>query len=278
MTQKSTVKVMFSSTGGSNTSLIGIIDADGNLVANNEGITEVTGANDGKTEVTYTLEAGTYRVVSPVETSTEYKRGARVYYIDVAPAAPEVPEEKILVVGDNNMACTESHPVGDLGPYEFIKFTVEEDGHYKFTSDKLAGFTIYTTEINAEGADFAAGTGASWATYTFTEADLKAGTYWVGIIYIGGVGDYTITLEKHEHSFTDGKCECGADDPNYVPPHEHEFVEGKCECGETDPEYVAPEQPPVDEPTQPTEPTGFLAQLMAFFQMILAFFKNLFKF
>ncbi len=41
----------------------------------------------------------------------------------------------------------------------------------------------------------------------------------------------------HEHSFTEGKCECGESDPNYVP-HEHDFVEGKCECGESDPDYV----------------------------------------
>ena len=39
----------------------------------------------------------------------------------------------------------------------------------------------------------------------------------------------------HTHSYTEGKCECGATDPNYVPPHTHNFVDGKCECGEIDP-------------------------------------------
>ena len=48
--------------------------------------------------------------------------------------------------------------------------------------------------------------------------------------------------EEHTHSFTEGKCECGESDPNYVAPHTHNFVEGKCECGETDPNYV-PEVP-----------------------------------
>ncbi len=48
--------------------------------------------------------------------------------------------------------------------------------------------------------------------------------------------------ESHEHSFVDGKCECGETDPNYVPPHEHSFVDGKCECGETDPNYVPPHE------------------------------------
>ena len=40
------------------------------------------------------------------------------------------------------------------------------------------------------------------------------------------------------HSFENGACSvCGETDPNYVPPHEHSFVEGKCECGEVDPDY-----------------------------------------
>ena len=43
---------------------------------------------------------------------------------------------------------------------------------------------------------------------------------------------------EHEHSYTEGKCECGAEDPNYVPPHTHNFVDGKCECGAEDPDYV----------------------------------------
>ena len=47
----------------------------------------------------------------------------------------------------------------------------------------------------------------------------------------------------HEHVYVEGKCECGAEDPNYVAPHEHVYVEGKCECGAEDPNYVAPEVP-----------------------------------
>ena len=44
----------------------------------------------------------------------------------------------------------------------------------------------------------------------------------------------------HQHSYVEGKCECGEEDPNYVAPHTHNFVEGKCECGEEDPNYVPP--------------------------------------
>ena len=49
-------------------------------------------------------------------------------------------------------------------------------------------------------------------------------------------------VPPHEHNFVAGKCECGEEDPNYVPPHEHNFVEGKCECGEEDPNYVPPHE------------------------------------
>ena len=52
---------------------------------------------------------------------------------------------------------------------------------------------------------------------------------------IFGTGDGT----EHEHSYVDGKCECGESDPNYNPggEHQHNFVDGKCECGESDPDY-----------------------------------------
>ena len=53
----------------------------------------------------------------------------------------------------------------------------------------------------------------------------------------------TVVEATHEHTFTGGKCECGENDPTYVPPHTHSFVNGKCECGESDPGYV-PDTPP----------------------------------
>ena len=50
-------------------------------------------------------------------------------------------------------------------------------------------------------------------------------------------------VPPHEHNYIEGKCECGETDPNYVPPHEHNYIEGKCECGETDPNYIPPADP-----------------------------------
>ena len=46
----------------------------------------------------------------------------------------------------------------------------------------------------------------------------------------------TIVIEAPGHKFVEGKCFCGEEDPNYVPPHTHKFIDGSCECGE---EYVA---------------------------------------
>ena len=57
--------------------------------------------------------------------------------------------------------------------------------------------------------------------------------------------DYVAPQPEHTHSFVEGKCECGESDPDYKEPttdHTHSFVEGKCECGETDPNYVAPHE------------------------------------
>ena len=81
-------------------------------------------------------------------------------------------------------------------------------------------------------------------------------------------------VPPHEHNFVEGKCECGETDPNYIPPHEHNFVEGKCECGEIDPNYVPPHEhnfvegkcecgetdpnytPGTDDPEEPDEGLG----------------------
>lgn len=75
------VTLNMSSTGGSNTSAVGLLDADNNLIANQEAITLVTGT--GATAMTYTgLPAGTYRVVSPE--NADYARGARVISVKVS--------------------------------------------------------------------------------------------------------------------------------------------------------------------------------------------------
>ena len=50
--------------------------------------------------------------------------------------------------------------------------------------------------------------------------------------FIDDISFYTVAAQEapHEHVFVEGKCECGEEDPNYVPPHVHvECPEcGKC--------------------------------------------------
>ena len=179
-------------------------------------------------------------------------------------------------VGENKLVCNEYHLVDTdthKCPYQFTLVTIPEDGLYIFTADATKlGVFIYTIEINTEGADFSVG-GASWAAVTFGQAELKAGQYYLGFIFYQGVGEYDLTITKHEHEFVEGNCACGAEDPNYVAPHEHNFVEGKCECGETDPDYVAPV-----EPVEPQEELNFFQKILAWFmeliQKLLAIFKR----
>ena len=127
---------------------------------------------------------------------------------------PDFIANTIVVGQENKLICNQYHLVGDLGPYEFLTVKIDEAGHYKFVGTGLA-FTIYTIPTEAEGADFTTGTGASWAQYVFTEADLEPGTYWIGIVFLGGQGEYTVTVDKHVHSWSDAtctsaqKCECG---------------------------------------------------------------------
>ena len=82
------------------------------------------------------------------------------------------------------------------------------------------------------------------------------------------------------HKFVGGVCtRCQAEDPEYVQPHEHSFVEGKCECGEVDPNFES--TPSVDDNTNtepPVENQNFFAALIqAIIDAIMKFFMELFS-
>ena len=80
VTGTATVTLVVSSTGGSNDSSIAIYDEESSLVQNNEGITIVSGTT--QTTITYTLQTGTYRILSQAGT-TNSNRGVRVYSVKV---------------------------------------------------------------------------------------------------------------------------------------------------------------------------------------------------
>ena len=225
VTGTATVEVMFSSTGSTNTSWVGIIDADGNIVANNEGANTVTGANDGKTVFTYTLSAGTYKVVSPSikepvldaegnptydddgdpVVKNPYSRAARVFYVNVTETpAEEAPKNEIKVTTTDT-----------FGFFDLYTFTATESGAYTFTVP--AGLGVYSkaqydvygpAEVdfmdNADGATFTVSLAAG-ATYEF---------------YVGSTtkSDWVLTYE-----FVAG--EVNPDDPGTDTPIEGDATE-----------------------------------------------------
>ena len=103
-------------------------------------------------------------------------------------------------------------------------------------------------------------TEAGTATYTITP---NAETYkffkithnFNKTIYIDNIKIVYVDA-GHTHAFTEGKCSCGAIDPNHTcnyvngkcsicnaidPNHEHDYVDGKCTiCNGEDPDYVVP--------------------------------------
>ena len=204
-----------SSTGGSNESAIALIDENGNVVANKEGVSVVSGT--GRTTLTYAdLTAGTYTVVSPLDSARN--RGARVYTITV------VDEVAVQMVTTDYVfdATTITASVDKEAVAEGTKYA---DGYFKVTGTgttlrkdadattaksmeiaKAAGsglqFTVEGTAsavlevsstggsnesaialidengnvvANKEGVSVVSGTGRTTLTY----ADLTAGTYTV---------------------------------------------------------------------------------------------------
>ena len=162
-----TVKVEMSSTGGSNTSAVGLLRTEDNsIIENTEKITTVTGT--GKTSITYeNLTAGTYQVVSPEDTNN---RGARVYTINVdeytngtrpdrkewdlveAPAITSVSQENdsinvtftmelgydgadlvevIMYNSENQVVDTKNY--ADSGTSGNVSFTPSQSGDYTFS-------------------------------------------------------------------------------------------------------------------------------------------------
>ena len=139
---------------------------------------------------------------------------------------------------------------------------------------------------------------------TCTEAGLTAGkkcsvcdTVIVAQETIAALGHTEVTLEGKaptctESGITGGK-KCSACDTvivaqNTIPATGHTFEEGKCACGAEDPDYTAPEQPgegdnednTQPEPEQPEEELGFFEAIwkaiLDFFASIGNFFAGLF--
>ncbi len=144
------VTLNVSSTGGTNTSRVAIIDANENIIANNEALDSVSGT--ASTILTYTgLKAGTYRVVSPEDSN--YKRGFRLITINTAQtssgeqaaradwssvAAPQITDVK---VSEGKITVTYSMLIGYDGADKISITMNDQDGTECASSSSAADST-----------------------------------------------------------------------------------------------------------------------------------------
>ncbi len=155
-------EVVVSSNGGDNDSSVGMIDADGNPIANAEGITTVHGTS--KQSLTYSLPAGTYRIVSPYDEANQ--RGARVYSVTVTEKAAAAAEKRtwefryfgVSTGGDRNVLIASGNGIEadvSLGSALFNEDgTVQKKGG-KFVADSPAdGGSYYYTVIDPTVTNF----------------------------------------------------------------------------------------------------------------------------
>lgn len=102
LTKPASVSMSVSSTGGSNSSAIALVDETGIAMDNNEGFATVTGT--AATTLTYAkIPAGTYRIVSP---QTEgMNRGVRIITIEVAELAEGVVTKEYVLDASSDLAA-----------------------------------------------------------------------------------------------------------------------------------------------------------------------------
>lgn len=154
-----------SSNGGSNTSTVAIYNAAGETVPNKEGIAEVT--TTSRTTLTYSLEAGTYRILSP---ESSYGRGVRVYSIHVVQGG-QAPER--------NSWDSVAAPV--------ISSVVQNGGELEVTVDMPIGpegaDSLVVAMLSADGKELKASTvTAAGQTHSLPFAPVSSGTYYISAV------------------------------------------------------------------------------------------------
>ncbi|MCD8379001.1 MAG: fibronectin type III domain-containing protein [Lachnospiraceae bacterium] len=232
------VTLEMSSTGSSNTSAVALVDDNGEVVANSEGIEKVTGTS--KVTMTYTdLAAGTYSVVSPYD--SENNRGARVYSVTVdeyeaaATATDYLFDATELTASTDKEEMEEGTVVNDYftiigtvtkrisnstGLVTSVEVAKNSGSAIEFTVDGTADVTLEMSSTgssntstvalvdengdavaNSEGIEEVSGTSRVTMTYT----DLAAGTYSVvspTSDYNRGARVYTIAVTEYSSGTT----------------------------------------------------------------------------
>ena len=208
------ITLVVSSTGGSNTSEVALVDASGAVMANNEGLTQVS--TTASTTLTYTgLAAGTYQIVSPE--NADLNRGFRVmsvnvaemtaggaattteYFLDVTTLDATGVTDKDAVAAGTDYADGYYKVVGTVtqrltgeGTMKALEIAKNLTGALQFTVTGTADVTVVVSStggsntsevaiIDANGAAVANNEGltqvSTTASTTLTYTGLTAGTY-----------------------------------------------------------------------------------------------------
>lgn len=136
------VVLVMASTGGSNTSAVGLADASGRLMDNAENVSTVTGTSG--TTMTYAgLGAGEYNIISPE--NAEFGRGARILSVEVTEAGGGQEQEAA------DWSTVEAPVVSAV--------TVNEDGNFlvdfEASIDKLQGAEYAVISMQSNGFEVA---------------------------------------------------------------------------------------------------------------------------
>ena len=95
-----------------------------------------------------------------------------------------------------------------------LKFDTVVPAEY-FTFSAEHNTLIYTSTT---GEQFYMGSSGTYKSISLSAISYIASTTsYVSHLYAEGTGE-DIGGDTHEHNYVDGKCECGAEDPNYQPP------------------------------------------------------------
>ena len=91
-----------------------------------------------------------------------------------------------------------------------------------YTFDTTYNTLIYTS---VTGEQFYLGSSGTYKSISLSAISyITSDTSYIAHLYATEGGEVTPPVEggddTHEHNFVDGKCECGEEDPNYVPPSE----------------------------------------------------------
>lgn len=123
-------------------------------------------------------------------------------------------------------------PVDGITDTENIDFYMEDQTADSKKADVVATVAQNKTHWNSEDVSNA----YEETNNSVSAPDLTAGT-WEGIFRVE-IRLETVEEQEHVHNYIDGKCECGAIDPN----HTHNYEDGTCTiCGkENDPYETAP--------------------------------------